>query len=89
MSLAKGIYKKPHGFDVRATARGITRFKGYPLDTPLRTMKHWQESERATIRRTHPKVSRGTFTADVESYLRLPTDTPPSTAQQPPLRHPR
>jgi integrase len=70
--VAKGIYRDEYRFDVRATANGVTHFASYPLDTKLATMKNWQESERATIRRKRPTIQKGTFAADVHTYLARP-----------------
>ena len=71
--VAPGIYKDDYRYDVRATAQGITKYASYALDTPLRTMKQWQEDQRAAIRRLHPTQSKGTFAADVATYLALPS----------------
>lgn len=70
--IAKGIYKDAYRLDARATANGVTRFKSFPFDTPLKTIKNWQESERATIRRTRPGGAHGTFDADVVTYMAKP-----------------
>lgn len=70
--IAKAIYKREHDYDVRATANGHTETWYAPLDTPLKTMKNWQENQRATIRRTRPVLAKGTFAADVQTYLAKP-----------------
>jgi integrase len=70
--IAKGVYKDAYRLDARATANRMTRFKSFPFDTPLKTIKNWQESERATIRRTRPGGAHGTFDADVVTYMAKP-----------------
>ena len=70
--IAKGIYKDAYRYDVRATANQITRFLSFPLDTPVKKMKAWQEDQRATIRRTHPVPTKGTLAADIVTYLARP-----------------
>lgn len=74
--LDKGIYKDAYGIEVRATANLITRSTRFPVGTPLRTMKQWQEDTRAAIRRDRPKPSKGTLAADAAVYLERVKDMP-------------
>lgn len=70
--MPKGIYKDAYRFDVRATANGVTRFASFPLDTPLRAMRNWQEEQRAAIRRSRVAPLKGCLEADVDAYLKRP-----------------
>ena len=72
MKVATGIYKTAYRYDVRACAQGVTRFASFPLDTKLAAMKHWQEDQRAALRRTKPTLAKGTLAADIVTYLARP-----------------
>ena len=72
MRVATGVYKTKYGYDVRVMVNTVPRYTRFPLDTPLRTMKQWQEDQRAALRRSRPTVQKGTFAADIERYLTRP-----------------
>ena len=45
------------------------REKRFPAGTALRTMKRWQEDQRAELRREELRPARGTLAADMPRYL--------------------
>jgi integrase len=75
-----GIYKDRWGLSASVkvgsgpTAR--TKEERFPFDTPLKTMKAWQDETRVALRKLHPTIGRGTFAADVTRYLAGRTSMP-------------
>src|SRR5262245_57143025 len=66
----KAIYRDQWGIAATVKVGTLQREKRYPLDTHLRTIKNWQEETRVALRKIAPKVTRGTFAADAERYLK-------------------
>ena len=76
--LAPGIYRMDNG-TFRVIARVGDRKTGprpkekrFPAGTAVRTMKRWQEDQRAELRRQDLRPVLGTVAADVERYLEKP-----------------
>ena len=53
----------------KVQANGLPREKRFPPDTSLKTIKNWQGDIKAALRKLRPTIGRGTFAADVETYL--------------------
>ena len=75
--VAPGIYRVDNG-SYRVVARVGDRKTGprpkekrFPPGTALRTMKGWQEGQRAELRRLDLRPAKGTLADDVVQYLKL------------------
>ena len=68
-TIAKGIYADQWGLAAKVQANGLTREKRFPPDTKIKTIKNWQGDTKAALRKLRPKIGRGTFAADVETYV--------------------
>lgn len=67
--LGTGIYHTAQGIRATVKARGIQREKRYPAGTSLRTIKDWQERERAHLKDQRPPAARFTLAHDIDRYL--------------------
>ena len=56
------------------------RFRRFPVDTPLETVRRWRLDTRAALRLT--KRSAGTLAADIEPFLRQIADRPRLVAER-------
>ncbi len=61
-------------------AGGQLRFKRFPVDTPLETVRRWRLDTRASLRSTQRLT--GTLAADVEPFLRQIADRPRLVAER-------
>jgi hypothetical protein len=68
--LARGIWQDAYSIYVRAQAKSQRRAKRFPLGTPLREMKTWQQDREAALRKQAPKDRRGTLAGDARRFLR-------------------
>lgn len=71
--VADGIYRDATGYEVAARAARQARWKRFPLDTDLKTMRAWQDDTRSALRKVSP-IGGGRRLRDcVADYLgRLP-----------------
>lgn len=80
-TISPGLYQMDNG-SYRVVARVGDRKKGprpkekrFPAGTALKTMKRWQEDQRAELRRLELRPALGTLAADVARYLTRPEAT--------------
>jgi integrase len=68
--LAPGIYLDGQTITARVTVGQLTpREAYYPVGTPLRTIKSWQDVTRGELRLLSPRVKRGRWEDDCRTYL--------------------
>src|SRR5688500_18294193 len=67
--IGKGVYRDAWGIAATVKAGGAQREKRYLPDTPLKTIKAWQDETRVALRKLAPGGTRGTFAADAARYL--------------------
>lgn len=67
--IAKGIYRDQWGISATVKVAGIQREERYRPDTPLKTMKAWQDETRVALRKLAPRGVRGSFASDAARYL--------------------
>jgi integrase len=80
ITLAPGIYQDASSITGRVTVGKLPpREEYWPLGTPLRTIKAWQDVTRGELRKLQPLATRGRWEVDVLRYLarKKPTFTNP------------
>jgi integrase len=84
--VAKGIYRDRFGYAARVVVgsgpSALVSEQRYGHDESLRVIKGWQDSERARLQKLRPQVRRGTFAADVRTYLDGLVDRPALRAER-------
>ena len=66
--IAKGIYRDRHGLAATVKVNGVQRERRFERETPVMTMRAWQDEARASLR-TLPKAAKNTLAYDVPPYL--------------------
>jgi integrase len=75
--IAKGIYKDRGGLAAVAEKYGQRRERRFPLDTSIREIREWQDEQFAEFTKQRaPEIARGTFDADIVTYLKTLADRP-------------
>lgn len=67
--VAKGIYSDRYGWAATVKVEGRQRERRFPRNTPVKTIRRWQDETRAALR-TLPRAAKHTLAADAERYLR-------------------
>lgn len=62
--IARGIYRDQWGIAATVKVGGTQREERYSHESPLKTMKNWQEETRVALRKIAPRGARGSFAAD-------------------------
>jgi site-specific recombinase XerD len=68
--LARGIYRDRSGLAAVIQVGQVQVEKRFPLETPLRDLQRWRDSQREILRHQGDRPARGTFAADAARYLR-------------------
>lgn len=81
--IGKKLYQNRHSFVAIAKVGQCQIESRFPLDTPRREIRDWQQREEAKLRTARPpRVARGTFDADIVAHLKIYADRPKLQAQQ-------
>ena len=67
--VALGIYRDRWGLSATVKVDGTQREKRFPPDTPLRTIRAWQDHMRVALRAAAPRRCRTNFKTDATAYL--------------------
>ena len=67
--VAKGIYSDRYGWAATVKVDGRQRERRFPRNTPVKTIRRWQDETRAALR-TLPRNAKHTLAFDAERYLK-------------------
>ena len=67
--VAKGVYSDRYGWAATVKVDGRQRERRFPRNTPVKTIRRWQDETRAALR-TLPRNAKHTLAADAERYLK-------------------
>ena len=67
--VALGIYRDRWGLSATVKVDGTQREKRFPPDTPLRTIRAWQDHMRVALRAADPRRCHTNFKTDATAYL--------------------